>query len=338
MDGRGIIALLAGALGVSAVLTGVVRRYALDRAILDMPNERSSHSVPTPRGGGIAIVGVVLALSALVAWRFPDLRHICIALAGGGALVAAVGWLDDRKGVSPRIRALVHLLAAVWAVAWVGGVSRLTMGPWQIELGLVGSVLAVVGVVWAINLYNFMDGIDGIAGGEAVVAGCFGAAMLWMASDTGLAALSAAIAGASAGFLIWNWSPARIFMGDVGSGSLGFFFATLAIASEVRVGVPLLAWVVLLGVFVFDTTATLVRRVGRGEKWYSAHRSHAYQRATQQGFSHRQVAAGALVLTGLLGFIGGGMWLYPSLTLVLFVFGTGFVGATYLWVERIRPM
>lgn len=333
------LALVAGAsLISSALLTGVARRFALSRAILDVPNERSSHSVPTPRGGGIALVGVVLATCAWLGWSHPPVRAICIALGGGGALVAAIGWLDDRRAVPARFRLLVHLAAAAWAVGWLGGMERLQLGPWTLQLGLAGSFLAVVGVAWLINLYNFMDGIDGIAGSEAVVVGGFASALLLLAGDLPLALLSAAIASAAAGFLFWNWPPARIFMGDVGSGTLGFLFAVLAVASENRGAVPSLLWVLLLFVFIFDATVTLARRIARGEPWYSAHRSHAYQRATQGGLTHLGVTLRVIATNLLLGMLALAAAQYPAAQFLLFLAGACLLALLYVAVERLRPM
>jgi Fuc2NAc and GlcNAc transferase len=335
-----MIALLAW--GVAAALVGgwavgIMLRYATRREIIDHPNDRSSHVRATPRGGGMGIVATVeaLLLAAALAGKVP--WPVAAAVGGGGALVAAVGWVDDRRGLSARIRASVHLLAAVWAVWWLGGLPTLSLGAREWELGALGGVLAVVGIVWMTNLFNFMDGIDGLAGGQAMST-ALAAALILHASAPGLAIVFIVIAGASAGFLRWNWMPARIFMGDVGSGFLGFVLAALALAAQNAGALPLVLSVVLHGVFVVDATATLIRRILAGERWYSAHRSHAYQRAVQAGASHATVAGSALLLDLLLiGCVvtalrqpawAGGM-IGISLMLLL---------AAYLWTERARPM
>ncbi|HEX6751193.1 MAG TPA: hypothetical protein VF092_28140, partial [Longimicrobium sp.] len=173
--------------------------------------------------------------------------------------------------------------------------------------------------------------------GEAVSAGVAAAGLLYLLGAPGLAAAALLLAAASAGFLAWNWQPARIFMGDVGSGTVGYLFAVLALASEKARALPLLAWVILLGVFVFDATATLVRRLLRGERVYEAHRSHAYQRATQAGFSHAQVSGRVIVLNLLLAVLAGAAAVEPRLLLPAFAAALLLTVVVYRAVERRRP-
>jgi Fuc2NAc and GlcNAc transferase len=305
--------VLCSAWLIALLLTSAVRRYALRRALLDIPNERSSHTVPTPRGGGLAIAAALaLGLAALGVSGIVQL-NVMWALLGGGAMVAGIGWIDDHRHVAPRWRVSVHALAALWALYCLGGLTKITVGADAWHLGWVGSVLAVIGIVWLINLYNFMDGIDGLAGLEAVTAGLSGAALLWWAGLSGLGLAAALVAASSAGFLWWNWPPAKIFMGDVGSGLLGYCFAVLALASEKSGLVPASLWMVLLAVFVLDATFTLISRVAAGERWYTAHRSHAYQRIVQLGYSHRRVAAAAGLINVLILFpLAALAILYPA--------------------------
>ncbi len=287
--GTVITAVLLTAYIIAVLLTGVSRRYALRRSLLDIPNDRSSHSVPTPRGGGLAIaVTLVVGLAVLGLLGVVPARLVW-ALLGGGTLVAGIGWLDDHRHVPPRWRAAVHVLAALWAVYCLGGLAEIALGGRGWHLGFLGSLLAVVAIVWLINLYNFMDGIDGLAGLEAVITGLGAAALAWWGGAPGLAAAAALVALSSGGFLWWNWPPAKIFMGDVGSGLLGYCFAVLALAGEKAGAVPGVVWLILLAVFVLDATFTLISRVLRGEQWYTAHRSHAYQRGVQLGYSHRRI-------------------------------------------------
>ncbi len=211
-----------------------------------------------------------------------------IGLIGGGVLVGTIGLLDDIRGIRPLWRGLIHLAAAIWTIVWVGGLYRIDIGPGSMELGVVGNIVAILGVTWSINAYNFMDGIDGLAGTEAVTAGVAGAVLLGgQHLSVGLPVI--VLAGSAAGFLVWNWAPARIFMGDVGSGFLGFMFAALAIASERQAGLSILAWSILGMVFLVDSTATLFRRALRGERVWEAHRSHAYQRLARAKGSHAWV-------------------------------------------------
>ncbi|MGH7704176.1 MAG: MraY family glycosyltransferase [Gemmatimonadales bacterium] len=332
-----VLGVVAGA-ALSWWLTGVVRRYAIARALLDIPNPRSSHTTPTPRGGGLAIAGVALTGVALAGAMDPSSRATAIALGGGGLLVAWVGWLDDRRGLSAGSRVLVQVVAAAWALYWLGGLPSLTVGDWTITLGPWGSILGAVGIVWCTNLYNFMDGVDGIAAGEAVSVAGIGTVLLWLSGNQGLSLMAATVGAASAGFLWWNWSPARIFMGDVGSGTLGFLFAGLAVASENAGAVPLAAWLLLLGAFIFDATATLLRRVLRVERWYQAHQRHAYQRAVQAGLSHARVSGAVLLLNAGLGLLAAAVWARPDRLLVCLVAASLLLGAVYWLIERIRPM
>jgi glycosyltransferase WbpL len=320
-----LAALLAAAM-ISWLLTGVARRYAQRAELLDVPNERSLHRTPTPRGGGIAVALVTLVgltVAALLS-RIP--AEVAWPLGVGGIFVAVIGWLDDRRGVSPPVRAMVHAIAAGWAVCWIWG----DITP--------GAVVGVVCIMWAINLYNFMDGIDGLAGAEAVSVGIITGTLLLMAGWVDLAAVAFLIAAATSGFLVWNWPPPRIFLGDVGSGFLGFTFGALALMADRSGALPFGLWMVVAGVFVFDATVTLLRRMARGERWYQAHRSHAYQRLVQAGCTHAEVTVGVVLVNLGLGAIA---WLALSGRIgVTAAVLAGIVVLTvlYLAIERRRPM
>lgn len=302
-DGWVSLFVAVAAAALSFMGTGLLRRYALSRGVLDVPNARSSHSIPTPRGGGVAIVGAFLAGTAL----FWALRRIHtphpVALLGAGAIVAVVGFIDDHNHIAARWRLLAHFAAAAWALAWLGGLPPLHVGGALQDLGIAGDLLAAIALVWLLNLYNFMDGIDGIAGIEAVSA-CVGAVVIYAVSrDTTNAWYPAALlAAATLGFLIWNFPPAKIFMGDAGSGFLGITLGVLALDAAVRRPEWLWSWIILLGAFVVDATVTLFFRISRGEKLYEAHRSHAYQHAAQRYGSHRRVtlAVGSINVFWLL--------------------------------------
>ncbi len=334
LEGAGFI---IGASILSWLLASRVRLYALDR-LLDIPNERSSHTAPTPRGGGLAIAVTVIGgvlVAALIHWISWDLA---IALTGGGAMIAAVGWIDDHRSLSALTRFAVQFFSAAWAMFWLGGLPSLSIGSTVINLGLAGIVLGGIGIVWAINLYNFVDGIDGLAAGEAISTGVIGGAILLAMNQYGLAMVALLIAAASAGFLPLNWAPAKLFMGDVGSGMLGYLFAVLAIASENAGAVPLLIWVLLLGAFVFDATVTLCRRIARGERWYHAHHSHAYQRMVQAGRSHAMVSSMILLINLALAVLAIVAWLRPTFFLISMAAGAILLSIIYLSVERIKPM
>lgn len=294
--------------GVSAVivsygLTALVRRYALARHLLDVPNERSSHTRPTPRGGGIAFVLLVLlALLVLPTWVVVP-ATIRSSLVVGGALVALGGWLDDKRRMARPARLFVHLVAAGWVLYSVGGLPVIWLGPWTLTVGYWGTAAAVLGIVWATNLYNFMDGIDGLAGTQGLIVAVVAGVLLQRAEALGLAAVTWMLAAAVAGFLPWNWSPARIFMGSVGSEFLGFFFAALAVGAS-RVGIlSVFAWGLLMAVFLIDATATLARRILSGERWLDPHRSHAYQGAVQRGLTPSQVTAAVVGIDLVLAIV-----------------------------------
>ncbi len=273
----------------SASLTALVRRYLLRRKVLDIPNGRSSHSLPTPRGGGLSIVVVFLGIVLRFAHRGAISASLGSALIWGGLAVAGVGFLDDHFPIPARVRLLVHFAAAGWALWKLNGMGPLHLG-WIIwNWGWVGQLVALVGLVWMINLYNFMDGIDGIAGVEAVCASGLGGLLLAWSGLGGLAECALVLAAASAGFLVWNWPPARIFMGDVGSGFLGFVFGVLAIASAKERPWMLWPWLILLSIFIVDSIVTLLRRLLTGARWYQAHCSHAYQHAARRWGSHSKV-------------------------------------------------
>jgi Fuc2NAc and GlcNAc transferase len=332
------LALIGGcAFLVTLVLSRAVLRYALAQALLDLPNERSSHTTPTPRGGGLAIVLVVLGGITLLAATGELDPMTGVALVGGGGLIALVGWMDDRRQVPAALRLLCQIGAAMWAVAWLGGMPTLDFGTGSASLGVGGAVLATVAIVWAINFYNFMDGIDGLAAGEAASAGLAATALLaWGHSD--LAAAAIIVAGAAAGFLPWNWERARIFMGDVGSGFLGFMFGALALASENSGAIPTLVWLLLVGAFFADATVTLFRRIFRREPWYTAHRAHAYQRAVQAGWSHGRVTVIVLLLNLGLAALAWIATRSPELLPRLLLLAGVILGGLYLAVERWRPM
>ena len=295
--------LLSVVTGLSFVLTGGLRRYALSRSLMDLPNARSSHSVPTPRGGGVAIVAsFLLALPLLAASGEASLALIW-ALLGGGAGIAILGFLDDHGHIAARWRLLGHFAGAIWALYWLGGLPPLSLFGVVVDLGWLGHLLALVYLVWMLNLYNFMDGIDGIASVEAVCV-CTGGALLYaLLGEWQAVAVPLLLAVAVVGFLVWNFPLARIFMGDAGSGFLGIALGILSLQAAWVAPQLLWSWAILLGVFVVDATFTLLRRLLRGERIYEAHRSHAYQYASRKYGRHWPVTLGVLAIN--LG------WLLP---------------------------
>lgn len=281
---------------ISFSLTWGLRRYALARSLMDVPNARSSHTVPTPRGGGVAIViGFLLALLWMLFNDTID-ANWGWALIGAGASIAILGFLDDHGHIAARWRLLGHFAAAAWALTWLNGMPPLILFGAPLDLGWFGHVLAAFYLVWMLNLYNFMDGIDGIASVEAICV-CLGGCLLYVLSDnTTHVWVPLLLALAVVGFLIWNFPPARIFMGDAGSGFLGIALGILSLQAAWINSNLFFAWLILLGVFIVDATVTLFRRLLRGEKVYEAHRSHAYQFASRQYGRHLPVTLAVLVI------------------------------------------
>lgn len=282
--------LLAAAFILSWLGTGLVRRFAVRRNILDIPNARSSHEVPTPRGGGI--VFSVLFLLALVGFLLAALPHmnLWIALLGGGILVVIVGWLDDCRGLPSFVRLSLYAVAAAWAAGWIGGFPDLPLGFANLHLGWLGYLVSWAFILAFTNIYNFMDGIDGLTGSEGAIVALAAGILLLCVGQPSVGWLFVGLSAALLGFLRWNWPPAKIFMGDVGSNFLGFVFATVALATGRFSSVSIWVWAILLGVFIVDGFLTFGRRLLRRLPPYKAHRSHAYQGAVQQGYSHAQVS------------------------------------------------
>jgi Fuc2NAc and GlcNAc transferase len=294
-----VATMLLSMLGVWAV-----RYVALRRGIIDLPNARSSHVRPTPRGGGVAIVGASeLAFAGLYFGGWLD-KALFISLSVGGLMIAWVGFMDDLRSQSVLVRFFVHLTAAIVGIAALGGVPPIQIGSYILESGPIAWALAIVTIIWALNLYNFMDGIDGIATCEAVFVLSSGVALsLLRSSFDASSAAALVVAAAALGFLFWNWPPAKIFMGDVGSGFLGYVVAILALASANENSVMPVVWLILGGVFFVDATVTLTRRLMRGDKVYQAHRAHAYQWLARRWQSHLRVTLLTIAINVL--------WLLP---------------------------
>ncbi len=272
-------------------LTGLVRAWMRRRRILDQPNERSSHTAPTPRGGGIAVLTVLLPAWCVIDPRlWPQLLSALI--------LAAIGWWDDLKGVAPWPRLAIQIFAVILGL-WF----QFPLADGQFTGGLLPQPLDAVAAglawLWFINLFNFMDGIDGIAAGEAATIGLGLAVIaLWFGGFADLAPLSLALVGSALGFLYWNWHPARIFLGDVGSQALGYLIGFLLLqaagagAWAAAIILPLYFWV--------DATWTLVRRTLAGENILEAHAQHVYQLSHRLGRRHDQVTGAILLANAVL--------------------------------------
>jgi len=259
---------------------------------MDIPNERSSHITPTPRGGGIAFVATSLIGFLLLLLNDGLNRTELLALCCAGSIVAIAGHLDDRQKISgATVRLFLHAISAVILIVGVGIPSELALFDQTVNTGIVGSILGVVYLVWLLNLFNFMDGTDGIAASEAIFVLLAGALLSYhVLSDANHSAAAIVLAASTFGFILYNWSPAKIFMGDVGSGYLGIVVAGLSLIAANQDPELLWVWIILLAVFVSDATVTLIRRLLRKQKPHVAHRSHAYQHLAIRLNSHAKVA------------------------------------------------
>jgi len=311
----------------SLFLTRLLRVYALSHSLIDVPNGRSSHSNPTPRGGGVAIVLSFLLFLPLLSIEGYLSWAQAFGLIGAGGVVALLGFLDDHGHVAARWRLLGHFIAACWALYWVASLPPLIIFGVDVNIGPFAYIIAAIYLVWMLNLYNFMDGIDGIASIEAVTV-CLSAVLLYFVS--GFPQLiwgPLLLAFAVSGFLYWNFPPARIFMGDAGSGFLGITLAIFSLQAANVFSNFFWCWLILLGVFIIDATFTLIRRLLRGDKVYEAHRSHAYQFASRHFGNHFSVT----LAVGLINIF----WLLPLAYLVVIDFFDGVVALLFAYVPLI---
>jgi len=331
------LGLAAASMAVSATGVWVSIRIAERVGIMDVPNERSSHSLPVPRMGGVPMV--VAAALAFGGWLFLAAGEISFLKGLPYTFLFALamfvlGFYDDLRNLSPLVRFLVQFASASLMLGFLTPhLPDVFLGKWVLP-GWAWVIPGAFWAVWMLNLYNFMDGIDGLAGGEAAVASSFFFLVFSYYGESGWAIANLVVAAASMGFLVYNWPPAKIFMGDGGSAFLGAFYGMQSVVAALSTSVPFLVLVLPFANFILDTTFTLFRRMFRGETWYQAHRSHIYQRMTDLGMTHRKVtsiellvvaascaAAAACIQAGLqmrialavsvtAGIACGGLWVW----------------------------
>lgn len=295
---------LAG-FGTAAFLTPLFRALSVRLGVLDLPNERSSHSVATPRSGGKAML-MALACAAIVAARFTTLSPLA-GLGAGVVFIATSGLIDDVRGLHEWQKLALQIAGAATYVFISGDLlTRIGVDGWSVALGAASVPLTILWLVGFTNVFNFMDGVNGIAGSQAVVSGTVVAALALRHDELATAVVGVAVAAVAAGFLPWNFPRASIFMGDTGSATLGFLLAAAAVRLAphgfVVAVLPMLP-------FLFDTTVTLAMRIMKRERWLTAHRSHLYQRLTDLGWGHAEVS---LLWTALAVLGGATALLWPS--------------------------
>lgn len=286
---------------LTLLFTGYMRHYALKKNIIDNPNERSSHSVPTPRGGGVAVVCSYLLALAVVMYSQQLELHTGFTLMAAGFVIALLGFLDDHGHINSMLRLAIHFLVAIGVVLGLGGFSEVTAFN-GVQLGFIANIIAVLFLVWLLNLYNFMDGINGIASVETITTTASMAILYFILNTSLNSDILWLLAACVFGFLLWNFPKAKIFMGDACSGFLGLTLGILALIALKENLALFCAWIICLGVFVVDATYTLIKRVLNGHKMYDAHRSHSYQILSRKWDSHTPVtlAVAAINLLWLL--------------------------------------
>ncbi len=292
-------------------------RLALRLHIHAVPNYRSLHPKTTPRGAGIVVACADLVAVAVGYWLGIIQHPYFLIFFVGGLAVALVGFADDRFDLPAILRLAVQLAASCWILFWFGGMPPLGLGTMVVELGWVGAVLAASAMVWFFNLFNFMDGIDGITTSGTMFVTAAAASILAINNAYSLALLSALLCAATAGVLYFNWPPARVFLGDSGSSFFSYTIAALILGSLWNDGMSLWTWLILLGYFVVDTTVTLFIRLVTIKKWYRAHRSHAYQNLARIWGDHLKVVRIVLLIELL--------WLFPLALLSV-------------WMHEIAPL
>jgi UDP-N-acetylmuramyl pentapeptide phosphotransferase/UDP-N-acetylglucosamine-1-phosphate transferase len=304
---------------LSYILTWLAIQLAIRKSVLDIPNNRSSHTVPTPRGGGIAI-SITWFFALIILYSQNKINGSLFYGLLCGIPIAAAGLVDDLFSISPKIRILIQSISAIGALYFLKGIDSIGIGYNIIHAPVIFNIIAFVGIIWFTNLFNFLDGIDGYLSAEIVYIGL--AFFLFFGSTPPLVLSFAAL-----GFLIWNWQPAKIFMGDVGSTLLGFTISVFAVYYQNEGKSSVFIWLMLTSVFWFDATLTLYRRWRNKEHLSLGHRKHAYQRIVQSGFSHRKTVLYSIAINiTILALV----WIalkYPSLLLPVF-----FVNIVYLYI------
>jgi Fuc2NAc and GlcNAc transferase len=288
----------------SYIVTAVMRRYAIANNIYDVPNSRSSHTLKTPRGGGVSIVIVFLGVLVFLWWStgISD-GSLILSILLGGSFVAMIGFWDDHQHIPARWRFFAHLFAAIVSLSFLPELPELKVFSTAFDISAVTYPFYVLMLIWLLNLYNFMDGIDGIASIEAITVSVSAAVILLLNESEAEAQILLILSACVAGFLVWNWPPAKIFMGDASSGFLGFTLGLMAVITSNNDAISIWSWFILLAVFVADATYTLIRRMVNGDKWYEAHRSHAYQILSRQHRSQKKVTVAVLIVNIA--------WLFP---------------------------
>lgn len=306
----------------------VYRHYAAQKGLWDIPNARSAHAAPVPRGAGVVFVVLWLLHLCWNTWQHQLSSAQFLLLVPTTFMIALVGFLDDCYGISAIKRLFCQALIAIVFLIFLGHVGYSTLA----------LALALIALIGSINAYNFMDGLDGFSAVEAVFVFGIGGWLFWHQAILDLAFANWSLVACVLGFLIWNWPKAKVFMGDVGSYALGFCVAAFAVIAAQRDQISPVLWLILYGVFVFDATITLFRRLWHKENITQAHCLHAYQRLYQAGVCNRKILMGLIVLNSVLGGLVVWIYLRPPYIWAGFCLALIILAAVYGAIERINPM
>ena len=324
-------------IALSALLTKIFCLAAQNSRLIDKPNERSLHSVPTVRGGGFVFITLsLLSLPILCYYTQSSMRNeglfiLCIVLLG------TVSFFDDLYTLTSKFRFVIHLLIAL-VIAFFITINKLDLGLFVVSNQFLIIPFILFSVIWAINHFNFMDGLDGFCASQALFLFVSYSVLFNTSHALLYQEFCFALVCSLIGFLVFNFPPAKLFMGDIGSASLGLISFYIALIAQQKYQIPIFYWFLLNGLFLFDATITLIRRVINKEKWYSPHRKHAYQRLRQFGVSARKILAGQLVINVI--FLILVLLLQHNkfnLNSVLVVF-LGLMVFIYTFIERCFPM
>ncbi len=275
----------------SLIFTRYIIIFAKAKNIVDIPNDRSSHAVTTPRGGGLSISLSLITCLLFIITTHNNIPNYFLLFTFCIVVISIIGIIDDLKGLSIKIRGLIYvLISSVFITVVLNNNSN----------EIYFAFLLIIFLTWFINMYNFMDGADGISSIQAITCALPVGVIFSIINQNTLALFCYSMAASSVGFLIWNWPQAKIFMGDVGSCVIGFVFGCLMIVTYLFDYFSLYIWFILLSFFIVDSLLTLIMRILTREKWYMAHRSHSYQRILQIGFTHTRLASIFIIYTLLI--------------------------------------
>lgn len=296
---------------ISLLLTRQYRVFAERLNVLDVPNERSSHQAPIPRGAGISFFFAFNVILGFLLWQEKITMEYAFPLMLGGSVVAALGYWDDVSSVSATLRLFIHFLVSIFIFSLLSQgfikhveISFLPDWPW------LTAIFCILFIIWFINLYNFMDGCDGLSTSIGIAGAGLIAVVSLLQGNMNLALIYIVLAYALGGFLVFNWPPAKVFMGDSGAYFLGYVFGSLALISKIYYTSSLYVHLIIFGLFIVDATWTVLRRAIRGERLYVGHRMHAFQKLIARGWGHARVTSLYVLITVL--------WLFPMSLLCVY--------------------